>query len=367
MAVSFFVIILSLAVSGGFRKCIRDGVSDISGDIQLTGGATNYYNADGAVNAAPSFLPELLAAEGVRQIVPTVYRAGIIRCSQELQGVLFKGMEGRDTLSLSARIPHTLAKTLRLGAGDEFTAYFVGERVQARKFRVGEIYDALLGSGEGQIVYVPIADLRRINGWNESEASALEVLLQPSCAVSAVKSKLVAINLAGIASEKTDADNDPLIAITSADKYSGLFDWLNLIDFNVLVILLLMILVAGFNMVSGLLIMLFRNISTIGTLKALGMSDGGISGTFLRVAFRVVLKGMLIGNALALVFCLVQGKTHLLKLNPDNYFVSFVPMHIDWMQVAGVDIIACAAIMLLLLIPSLFIAKVDPAQTVRMR
>ena len=126
-----------------------------------------------------------------------------------------------------------------------------------------------------------------------------------------------------------------------------------------------MAIVAGFNMISGLLIMLFRNISTIGTLKALGMTDKGIGRVFLRVASNLVLKGMLIGNALALIFCFIQGKTHFLKLNPENYFVSFVPVAVDIPMILVADVVAYIIIMLLLLLPCLFISKVDPAQTMR--
>ena len=128
-----------------------------------------------------------------------------------------------------------------------------------------------------------------------------------------------------------------------------------------------MILVAGFNMVSGLLILLFRNISTIGTLKAMGMDDRSIAGVFLRVAAKVVARGMLIGNAVALLFCLVQHLTHFVHLNPDNYFVSYVPVRVDLPQLLLVDALAFAAIMLIMLLPSLFIARVDPADTVRVK
>ena len=149
------------------------------------------------------------------------------------------------------------------------------------------------------------------------------------------------------------------------DRYPQIFDWLSLLDFNVFVILILMTVVAGFNMVSGLLIMLFRNIPTIGTLKSLGMTDRMIAKVFLRVSSKVVLKGLLAGNALALAFCLIQGRTHLLRLNPENYFVSFVPVHVNVPAVIAADIAAFAVILLILLIPCLFISRIDPSKTVR--
>lgn len=366
IAVSFLVIILSLAVSGGFRREIRGGVSSLTGDIQLTSPSANIYNSDVCINADSTFMDELLARKGVEAVTPAIYRAGIIQNGEELQGVLFKAVPSRDSASLQISIPRSLARTLRLKEGDEVRGYFIGERVQIRKFTVGSIYEGLSDNSGSPVVLASFEDIRRVNGWEEGKASALEITLQERFRDRRTQ-KAKAVEIAGFAYGRASEDDDPTLAIAAADKYYNLFDWLDLIDFNVLVILILMVLVAGFNMISGLLIMLFRNISTIGTLKALGMGDRGIAGVFLRVSARVVLKGMLLGNALALLFCLVQHFTHFIRLNPDNYFVSFVPVSVNWIQVLGVDAAAFAAIMLLMLIPSLFIARVDPADTVRVK
>ena len=128
-----------------------------------------------------------------------------------------------------------------------------------------------------------------------------------------------------------------------------------------------MTIVAGFNMISGLLIMLFENIPTIGLLKSLGMTDKAISKIFLASSARLVGIGMAVGNALALLFCIVQGTTHLLRLNPENYYVSFVPVSVDLTTVLVADAVSFVVIMLLLLIPCIFISRVDPAKTVRVR
>jgi lipoprotein-releasing system permease protein len=150
-------------------------------------------------------------------------------------------------------------------------------------------------------------------------------------------------------------------------RYPQLFNWLTLIDFNVGIILILMIIVAGFNMISGLLIMLFEHISTIGLLKSIGMTDRAIAKVFLSSSAVVVAKGMAVGNALALLFCLIQDTTHLLRLNPENYYVSHVPVEVNLGAVLTADAIAFVAIMILLLIPCFFISKVDPSQTVRVK
>jgi lipoprotein-releasing system permease protein len=165
----------------------------------------------------------------------------------------------------------------------------------------------------------------------------------------------------------TAEDETTVVASSCVSRYPQIFDWLNLLDFNVLFILLLMTIVAGFNMISGLLIMLFENISTIGLLKTLGMTDRAIAKVFLSSSAVLMAKGMAIGNALAIIFCMVQSSTHILKLDPVNYFVSYVPVHPDLGMILVADVISFVAIMVLLLIPCVFISKVDPAETVRVR
>ena len=216
------------------------------------------------------------------------------------------------------------------------------------------------------LVYADIEDMRRLNGWKQDEASMLEVLLADSYR-DEESMESVAAEIGFIMNTYASEDDDALVSVSAVSRYPQVFGWLSLIDFNVFFILLLMIIVAGFNMISGLLIMLFENISTIGLLKAIGMTDRAISKVFLSSAAVLVAKGMVAGNLLAVLFCIVQGTTHLLKLDPENYFVSYVPVHLDFLPVLIADIVAFAAILLLLLIPTLFISKVDPAETVRVK
>ena len=174
-------------------------------------------------------------------------------------------------------------------------------------------------------------------------------------------------HVGAIAYEYSQDADESVYATSAVARYPQLFEWLSLIDFNVIFILILMTIVAGFNMISGLLIMLFENISTIGLLKSLGMTDRSISKVFLSSSAVLVLKGMTIGNILAFVFCLIQTSTHLIALNPENYFVSFVPVNINWGLVLAADVLSFVIIMVSLLIPCIFISRVDPAETVRVR
>ena len=243
-------------------------------------------------------------------------------------------------------------------------AYFVGEKVRMRQFNVVSVHDVMVEADDNLVVVAELSDLQRLLDWDRNEVSAMEIILDPSYKNEDTV-KEITMTVGTIVNAYSEDSESPVIATSSMSKFPQIFDWLDLIDFNVFFILLLMTIVAGFNMISGLLIMLFENIPTIGLLKALGMTDKAIAKVFLSSSAVLVGKGMLAGNALALIFCLVQGYTGLIPLNPENYFVSSVPVHIDPAWILAADLTAFVAIMLLLLIPCIFISKVDPADTVR--
>lgn len=366
IAVSFLVMIIAVSVSSGFRHAIRSGLSDISGDIRITPPTLSVLDESLPIEADAAYRPYIEEVEGVSEIRPVVYKAGIVKSGDNIQGVLFKGMENDDTVSLAVSIPKRLAEIAGLQTGDRMLTYFVGESVKARQFTVTSVYDALVEADDKLVVYADISDLQRVNGWNASEVSCLEILLEDDMRN---ESDIESANdrIGTLINAYSSDDEESVIASSSVSYYPQLFDWLSLIDFNVLLILILMTIVAGFNMISGLLIMLFENISTIGLLKSLGMTDRAISKVFLSSSAILVAKGMLAGNALAILFCIIQDTTKVLRLNPENYFVSFVPVKMDFGMILTADILAFVLIMLLLLIPCLFISKVDPADTVRVR
>lgn len=365
IAVSFLVMIIAVAVSSGFRHEIRDGVSSVSGDVQLVSAETGWGGEAVPVPMHPSYYGKLAEIPYIKDIEPVIYRGGIVKSGDNIHGVLFKGCRRDSLLSgLGVSVPARLAAKLGIAAGDDITAYFVGERVQVRKFHVVSLYDSILDSDENMVVRTFLADLQRLNGWDAGSVSALEFSLSPSFrSVDAIEH--AAADIGTVAMLYTSPEEPAVTASSAASRYPQLFDWLDLIDFNVLFILVLMTVVAGFNMISGLLIILFENIPVIGILKSVGMKDRHIAKIFLSASSSVVLKGMAAGNAVALLLCWLQDITKILRLDPQNYFVSYVPVHIDLPLVLAADLGAYAVIMLLLLIPSLFISGVDPARTVR--
>jgi lipoprotein-releasing system permease protein len=373
IAVSYLVMIIAVSVSSGFRHEIRAGISSVSGDIQLMPLNMNFMNEASPIESNASYIPYVKEIDGVESVIPVIYRAGIVKNDNGIHGVLFKGLPAEyspylkpDSVAQAVIVPRRLAEIAGLEVGDRMLTYFVGGKVKARQFNVTGIYDPMLETDDQLVVYADIADLQRLNGWDADHASAVEIMLERGCRNEDDIRKLTD-EVGAAVYAYTSEDETTVLASSCISRYPQIFDWLNLLDFNVAFILILMTIVAGFNMISGLLIMLFENISTIGLLKTLGMTDRAIAKVFLASSASLVLKGMFWGNLVAVLFCIVQGTTHLLKLDPENYFVSYVPVNLDLGSVLAADLIAFAVIMILLLVPCMFISRVDPAETVRVK
>lgn len=365
ISVSFFVMIVAVSVSAGFRNEIRNSLAGMTGDVMIMPVNMNYIDAASPIDRHPPYLDGVRALEGVADVRPSAWRAGMVKTEDGIHGVLFKGIEG-EAGQLEVSIPSRLSRMLGLVPGDDMVSYFIGDRVRMRKFKVRDVYEGMLETDDQLVVYADISDIQRLNGWTENQVSAFEVMLDEDFRDAATM-KMMAGEIGHMIYSDTAEDNERVVAEASVSRYPQLFDWLDLIDFNVLFILILMTIVAGFNMISGLLIILFEHISTIGLLKALGMKDRAIAGIFLHSASSIVLKGMFWGNHIAFVFILIQRLTHVIKLDPDNYFIDFVPVRLDIVSVLAADAAVYAAIMLLLLIPSLFISRVDPVKTLAVR
>ena len=359
IAVSFFVIIVAVAVSAGFRESIRTGVAQMAGDVTIQPLASS-----GEEVPMSRHLPSeesLKALPGVVSVEPVVLRAGIVKSGDLVHGVLVKGTERPDS-SLTVSIPGRLARITGLGVGDPLVVYFVGEKVRVRRFRIASVHSDILEMDDNLLVYANLQDLQRVNNWSSDQVSAVQLRLKDS---SPDRIRAVAHAAGNILFSSGAPEEEGLYVTSSPQTYPQVFDWLDLLDFNVVIVLLLMIVVAGFNMISGLLIMVLRNISLVGTLKTLGMTDSAIGRVFLRSGAVAVFKGMLAGNALALLFCLVQGTTHLIPLDPANYYVSWVPVKISLPGILLADVAAFAGILLLVWIPTRVISGIDPALTVK--
>ena len=381
VATSIVVMLLGLMISNGFRHEIQDSVFSSWGNMAVMSPYMDLMSEKHFVKAGQGQLDCIRASsKGIEDVSAVIYRAGVLKSQEGVSGVMFKGvdslydfapLEGRlcegefpdysaEGISTEALIPYRIAKESGLGTGDSFMAYFIGDEVKARRFRITGIYRSLSGE-DGSFIFADIGNLRRLNAWEPDAVSAIEIFLKKGAdeeeAFNAVSQAIY---------ECYDTEDPSAIVYATRNRFPSVFDWLGLLDFNLYAILLLMFVVSGFNMVSGLLIILFENISTIGILKTMGMRNASIAKTFVAKASSIVLKGMLAGNAVALALAAIQNGTGIIRLNLENYIVETMPVAFSWGGILLLDAIAYIAIMAVLLIPCMFISRVDAAKSVKM-
>lgn len=361
-AVSFMLIIIAVAVASGFRKEISAAVGDMCGDFRIVPvGGLGEAGSD-PVDLTDSAFVQIRGLDGIARMEGVIYRGGIIRKDEDMHGVIFRGTDSFHYADSLVAIPAKLSSLLQIGVGDKIPAYFVEDDLRVRSFVVREIYEGIVTADDKLVVNCAAGVLRKLNGWTENEASAVEVVMKESSAQAERAEMEYELNR--ILYENA-SEGRTMVCENVRTSYFQLFEWLNLIDSNVTLILVLMIIVAGFNMVTGLLIFIFNNVRAIGILKSLGMRNADISKSFLLSAGRSVATGMLAGNLVALLLCLVQKRFHLLQLNPDNYFIGFVPVNVDFTSLLACDLLSFAAIMLILVIPCFYISKIEPALSLK--
>ena len=369
----------------------------------------DYMNDVYPLQADLSYLPEIEKIPEIRSVSETAYKPGMVKSDKDVHGVMFKGVDSTYSLDFFADfltegtlpdfsgrrmsdqvlISKRLATMLGLSTGDRMTVYFIGEQVRARRLTVTGLYDIQLENldeKDEKLAVMDIRQIRRLNGWEDHESSCLEIALGGDGGKAADRRRIEVYDEIGEIIMDRDITADAPVVVRRIDEiypglfdwlaapvavrrideiYPGLFDWLALLDLNVLVVMALMMAVAGFNMISGLLIILFERISMIGLLKSLGMRTSNICKVFIYRGGAIVLKGMLWGNAAAVVLLAVQKWLKPFTLNPVNYFVNFVPVELNPLHIITVDIAAFVLMLIIMIIPSLFIARVSPARTIK--
>lgn len=379
VCLSFVVMIVAVAVLGGFKSEIRSKATGFIGSVQLVAPGTSPMNELSPIPSDLSYIESIRDLDNVTSVDAVAYRSGIIQNGETIDGVFFKGVDSLYNLSFfestlsEGQLPDyhgrissdvilssTTAKRMGLSADDEFVAYFIGDKVNVRKFRIAGVFDAQLENVDA-IAVADIRQVQRLNGWDPDEVSSVEIGLEPGADIERARYSIEEIEFL----EGTE-DDMPLFVTSVKKVYGYLFDWLALLDMNVAMILVLMIIVAAFNMISAVLIILFEKISMIGLLKSMGMTDKSVWRVFFLRSSKIVGKGMIIGNFIGITLCLVQKWFRVITLDPASYFVKYVPIELKLGQIVLLDIIAAALIMALVSISSLFISRISPDKTMKM-
>ena len=375
VALAIIVMLIAWAVVVGFKNQIRDKVIGFVAPVHVQA-----LDKNESVEETPFELDSLLISR--LRLIPEIShyqmvanKAGMIKTEDEIQGVVMKGVgsdydwsyfssciiEGEvpvysdSVRSTEVLISKVIADKMIMKVGDEVRVWFVDKDMQARgrKFIIKGIFETGLYEFDERFVFADINQIRKLNGWSESESGLLEIWLNESAKSEEVNEKLY-YNISANLASYTARESNPQI-----------FDWLDLLDMNVWLIMALMLLVAGITVVSMLLIIIIERTSTIGLLKAMGATNKFIRNVFLLRSLKILGIGMLIGNVLGLGFCFLQRYTSLIKLPAETYYLSAVPIELHLSTVIAINLGTFVLWTLMLLIPTGVINRIKPARSIR--
>ncbi|MBR1720270.1 MAG: ABC transporter permease [Phocaeicola sp.] len=381
IAIGLAIMIVSIAVVIGFKHQVRDKVVGIGSDIVISNfEAQNTYETSPIV-ANDSLFAQLQTLEGVRHLQRYSTKPGMIMTDTDFEGMVLKGISTEYDLSFIKRhlvegeiplftdtvasqqvlISQTNALKLKLKVGDKIYTYFVDDdHIRARRLTIAGIYQTNFTTYDELFLISDLYTVNRLNNWKTDQVSGVEIQVKDYDKLEDVRE---------LVHEKVDVQTDKYGGIyftqSIEDIHPEIFAWLGLLDMNVWVILILMIGVAGFTMISGLLIIILERTNMIGVLKALGANNWSIRNIFLNFSMFLIGKGMLIGNVIGLLLCFLQYQFHIIKLDPSTYYVSYVPIEMNWGIFILLNICTFIVSVLMLIGPSYLIAHIHPAKSIR--
>ncbi len=380
IAMGLAVMILAVSTLTGFKKAIREKVVGFGANIQITHFDSNLSFETIPISDTQAFIPKIKKIPGIRHLQVFATKAGIIKTDEDIQGVVLKGI-GSDydwsyfrsnlvdgsvfTVTDTGRtdrviISRKISDMLKLRTGDSFVMHFIQDPPRMRKFIISGIYETSLEEFDKMYVFCDIGHIRRLNGWADDMVSGFEIFINNFD------------DLDGMTLAVRDAigyrlqEEEPEFKVSNIRmKYPQIFDWLNFQDINVIIIILLMLVVAGFNMISGLLILILEKTNMIGVLKALGSEDATIRRVFLYQAAWLIGKGLIWGNVIGIGLSLLQLKTGMVTLDPSSYYIKTVPVNLVASHILLLNAGTMAVIVLMLLVPSQLISRITPVRAIR--
>jgi len=371
MIVGVMVMILTVCIVVGFKQTITQKVAGFGAHIQLVSFDNNNTYDMQPIEVSDSLLQRLGSFKHVVQAAPFITKPGMLKTDSAFQGIVLKGTDYWDFFARNivegvvpekqneVLISRQMAQQLHLAVGDAVNAYYVEENdVRARRYRISGLYDTSFGQFDELFVITPLRDARRLQGWGENIYSGVEILVDD---MRYLDETADAIYFATVNHIDEDGYNVYYVQ-TLKEQNSAIFAWLDLLDMNVVVIIVLMLLVAGFNIVSGLIILILDGVQLIGTLKALGADNRFVRRIFLTEAALLIGKGVLWGNILGLGLAVIQYLSHLVPLEAATYYVSYVPVAFPWGWLVALNVLTILVSLLILLLPSMIVTKISPSK-----
>lgn len=382
IAVGLAVMIISICVVRGFQQEVRSKFTGFASHIEVID-----INSLGSPETYPvvtdaTLMNEVKKTPKVKHVQRFSQKMGILKTEDNFTGVALKGcgpeydlqfirsylVEGKvpdfsdKTSSNNIVISQTIADKLGLKVGSKVYSYYFASTIKQRRFTVVGIYDTHLKQYDNAVVFTDLRTVNQLNQWLPDQSSGLEIQLESFDDIAEAQHYL-ATHVGG----KVDKYKKTyfILPIQENPNTASVLSWLGLLDVNVMVILIIMMCVTGFAMISGLLILILERTSTIGVLKALGATNTRIRHTFLWYAMFIVSKGLLYGNIIGIALVLLQQFTHFVQLNPDVYYVTYVPVELNVWWVIGLNIATLAITMISLILPSFLVSRVQPAKAIQ--
>ena len=380
VAVGVAIMLLSTGVVLAFQSEIKNKVLGFGSHIQVIN-----YDSQNAEQYKPivfnqETLSVLDSVPGAQTVSPFCIKPGMLKTDSTFRGVMFKGVGERYDYSFFRNhlvdgeissfpdtsntgkliISQSLSKQMSLKVGSDVYAYFFEDRVKARKFKVSAIYCTNLTDFDNKLVFTDVSTVQKLLGFDTYQYSGAEIWLNDFNQLPEASSYII---------NKVNRTQDPYGAYYTSmniyEMYPQIFAWLQLLNLDVWVILILMVCVAGVTMISGLLIIILERTNFIGILKALGASNARMRHIFLYFSFFVILRGMIYGNILAFAIIFIQQQWHLIHLDPTVYYVEAVPVTFDWTFFAIINVATLIICVLALVVPSYLISNIHPARSIR--
>jgi len=377
IAIGMIMMIVSVATGIGLQEKIREKIAAFNGHIVISNFDSNQSDANlSPISKTQKFYPKFNSVPSVNHIQAIASKAGIIRTETAFEGIMYKGVgpdykwdnikeylvagvipDYKNKLNEDVLISQFLANRLNLKVGEKFNTFFMKEGQNklpnSRRFTIVGIFNSGFQEFDATYVLGDIRHIQRINKWKPDQVGAFEVFVNDFDA------------LTNIGEQVYKETGSTLDSKTIIEKYSYIFEWLQLFDFNIIVILIVMIVVATINMVVALLVLILERTQMIGILKALGANNWTVRKVFLYNASYLIIRGLFWGNLIGITILLIQKYFGVVTLDPANYYVSQAPVYFNLWYIVLLNLGTIVTCFLVLLIPSFIITKISPVKAIR--
>ncbi|MBQ3188660.1 MAG: ABC transporter permease [Bacteroidaceae bacterium] len=378
VAVGIAVMTISLCIVIGFKHNVRDKIVGFGSHIQIqnyqsspTGELPTTMNTDD--------IADIFATEGVQHVQKYIYKPGLVSVGNEFEGVVLKGIgsdynntfiqehivEGELPIFTDSAatnkivLSRLLTQKLRVKLGDKIDIYFMQDGIKARRMTLAAIYETHLSEMDAMLALTDIYTMRRLNAWSSDKASGIEISVNEFTQKEDVRYALI-----DKVTEIANRNEETLFIRTIEEMNPHMFAWLEILDSTVWIILVLVLGIAGFTTISGLLILILEKTNMIGILKAIGAKNRSIRKIFLYYAMFIIGRGIILGNVIGILLCLIQAQTGIVKLDPEMYYMQHVPIEFTWWLIP-MNILMFIVSIAILVIPSMLISHIEPTKAIK--